>query len=138
MLIWRLYSNQFTRVNDSNQFPIKHEVKQGYILSPMLFNAFIKVVLLRWKQRVIYSEWLVDVHLRRLQAISFADVEVLYSRSRDEAREMLSRFLNKIASMHMQVHMKKTTILTSVISRIHHDRMTFANIGDDFVEIMRS
>ena len=53
LLIRRLYSNQTGRVNESKQFPIERGVKQGDILSPMLFNAIMEVLVHRWKQRVI-------------------------------------------------------------------------------------
>ena len=90
LLIRRLYSNQIGRVNDSKQFPIERGVKQGNILSPMLFNAIMEVLVYRWKQRVIDRGWLVDVNLPRLQATRFADDVIIYARSRDEAKEILS------------------------------------------------
>ena len=61
-------------------------MKQGNILYLMLFNAIIKVLVQRWTQRVIDRGWLVHVNLPRLRATRFADDEILYARSRDEAK----------------------------------------------------
>ena len=125
-------------VNDSKQFPIERGVKQSDILSPMLFNAIMEVLIQRWKQRMIDRGWLVDVNLPRLQATRFADDVILYARPRDEAEEMLLLFQIELASMRLQLNMKKANILTNDISRIDHDSISFVNIGDDFVEIFRS
>ena len=113
-------------------------MKQGDILSPMLFNAIVEVVVYRWKHRVIDRGWLVDVNLPRLQATRFADDVILYARSRDEAQEMLSLFQIELASMGLQLNMKKTKMLTNDISRVDHDCISFVNIGDDFVELFCS
>ena len=138
LLIRRLYSNQIGRVNESKEFPIERGVKQGDILSPMLFNAIMEVLVHRWKQRVIDGGWLVDVNLPRLQATRFADDVILYARSRDEVQEMLSLFQIELARMGLQLNMKKTKILTNDTSRVDHDSISFVNIGDDFIEILRS
>ena len=138
MLIRRLYAKQIGRVDDSKQFPIERGVKQGDILSPMLFNAVMQVLLLKWKQRVPDMGWLVDVNLPRLQATRFADDVILYARSRAEAEEMLSLFAIELTSMGLQLNMKKTKILTNDISRDDHDCISYANICDDFVEVLRS
>ena len=49
-LIKMLYRNQVGRVDDSKHFPIDRGVKQGDVLSPMLFNAVMDIILRRWKQ----------------------------------------------------------------------------------------
>ena len=78
------------------------------------------------------------MNLPRLQAIRFADDVILYARSRAEAEEMLSLFAIELRSMGLQLNMKKTKILTNDISRDDHDCISYANICDDFVEILRS
>ena len=79
------------------------------------------------------------MNLPRLQVARFADDVIFYIRSRDEAKEMLSWFQIELASMGSQFYMtNKKNNLTNDILRIDHDCISFVNIGDDFVEILRS
>ena len=113
-------------------------MKQDDIIPRMLFNAVMEVFVQRWNKSVVDRGLLVDVNLPHLQAIRFTDGVILYARSRNEAEEMLSLFKIELPSMGLQLNMKKTKILTNDISRIDNGYMSSVNIGDDFVEILRS
>ena len=51
-LLKLLYTNQHGSVNGSSSFPILRGVKQGDVLSAILFNCVLDIVFGRWKIRL--------------------------------------------------------------------------------------
>ena len=52
VLLQVLYSNQYGCANGSRDFPILRGVKQGDVLSAILFNCVLDVAFQRWKTRL--------------------------------------------------------------------------------------
>jgi len=76
-----LYSDQTGAVRGSRQFPIQRGVKQGDVISPILFNAGLEMAFRRWKAGLGTHGWLLDALGDRLTNTRFADDIMLYAKS---------------------------------------------------------
>ena len=85
-LAYRLDSTSFTLYHDQvglvqgRQFPIKRGVKQGDVLSPLLFNAGLEPAMRKWKLRIQHCG-LHCGHNELLTNVRYADDLMLYARS---------------------------------------------------------
>ena len=60
-LLAALYTDQTAAVKGSRSFHVRRGVKQGDVISPILFNAGLELAFSRWKQRLGTEGWLLDV-----------------------------------------------------------------------------
>ena len=63
---------------------------------------------------------------------------LLYARSCDEAERMLELLQIELEKMGLELNWSKTKILANDISNSNHEDVFFTQIGDNFVEILRS
>ena len=86
-----MYEGQVGTIGQLGQFHVKRGVKQGDVLSPMLFNAGLEMAIRRWKERL-------DAHgllqgnrgdTSRLTNVRFADDLIVYSNDEAKLGEML-------------------------------------------------
>ena len=91
-----LYQDQHGRVNDSQQFPIERGVKQGDVLSAILFNCVIDVVFESWKHRLNYHGLYVAHGLPRLTNTRYTDDRLLYVKSLDELIHMSDLLIQEL------------------------------------------
>ena len=54
-LLGKLYTDQHASVNDSSTFPITRDVKQGDVLSAILFNCVLHIAFEKWKQILLHE-----------------------------------------------------------------------------------
>ena len=83
-LLIALYDNQRAKVNESDEFNTRHGVKQGDIVSPILFNYTLEVKKSKWKRRLTSQGWLIDPKRERLTKTRYADDIWLYAKSQHE------------------------------------------------------
>ena len=83
-LLIALYSNQQASVSDSSSFSISRGVKQGDVISPILFNCALEVVFSRWKTKIQDQGWLIHTNAERLTNIRYADDILIFAKSRQE------------------------------------------------------
>ena len=111
-LLKALYSSQVTSVQGSKYFEISRGVKQGDIISPMLFNCALDVARTKWKQKLSTHGWKIDEQYLRLTYMRYADDIILYAKSKDELRSMLELFVTELSHIGLTLNEDKTKILT--------------------------
>ena len=87
-LLRAIYSSQSGAVHGGRPFDIQRGVKQGDILSPLLFNAALECALRKWKGKCEHHGIAMDHH-ERLTNIRYADDLMLYARSLPALVEMI-------------------------------------------------
>lgn len=80
MLIQVLYEGQTGEVNSSPYFNIEREVRQGHVLSTILFNCTLDIVFERWK-------FMLNIRIRLVNTC-YADDCSLHATSLKELQQM--------------------------------------------------
>ena len=68
-LLLDLYAHQVGSANGSRVFDIQRGVKQGDVISSLLFNAALEFVFVRWKARLQSHGWLLHSDHESLREI---------------------------------------------------------------------
>ena len=133
-----IYSEQIGTVNGVS-FPIYRGVRQGDILSPMLFNAATEVIMRRWKQRLRTHGFLLATgdDGRRLTNVRFADDLVLFGKSFAEIEQMLEALIEEFARAGLVVNGSKTKLLTTAPIATSSQTPLLADVAGMFVEMVR-
>ena len=126
-----MYSNQTGCIRGSDCFfDIERGVKQGDIISPMLFNAALELVMKRWKLRIQGSG--IDINAdENLTNIRYADDLILYATSLEHLVFMLETLFEELAKVGLNVNGLKSKIMTSTPSV--NKRMI--DVNGDFIEM---
>ena len=113
-LIAALYANQEATVEGSSKFNIERGVKQGDIISPLLFNIALQLAFDRWRaQNQRNHGWLVcDIHTR-LTNTRYADDILLYAKSAAELQMMVESLFAELRLIGLDANPSKTKILTT-------------------------
>lgn len=112
-LLQALYSHQYATVHDSSHFPIFRGVKQGDIISPLLFNCALQIVFENWQRQLDQHGWQLEENGHYLSNIRYADDIMLFAKSADELQEMLTLLVQELELVGLNLHMDKTKILTT-------------------------
>ena len=106
-------------------------MKQGDVLSPLLFNAGLEYAMKKWKLRVQHcglhcadDELLTNVH--------YADDLMLYARSGTDLSSMVESSVEELAAVGLHLNTSKTKILTTQNSK----EPMFLDIGRDMIEVL--
>jgi hypothetical protein len=131
-LLLEIYSGQRGCVHGSREFDIARGVRQGDVISSLLFNAVIELVFKRWKLRLSHHGWLLTPGSERLTNTRYADDILLYAKSLEELEEMLGLLDDELASVGLELHEGKTKIITSDLS----NSISFVEISSKFIEVL--
>ena len=114
-LVSEMYDGQVGGLRGSKQFVIKRGVRQGDVLSPLLFNSALEDAVARWKRRLARHGWQLDADdsAERLTNVRFADDLMLYAKSEQELIYMLDTLQEELAASGLQLNPDKTKVLTT-------------------------
>ena len=134
-----LYRNQHGTVNASRPFPIARGVRQGDVLSPLLFNAALESVIRKWKARLRNHGWqLSELDAQeRLTNVRYADDLLIFGKSLPEVSEMIEILGDELSKAGLSINGTKTKIMTTNSEAISSTSPILVDMGDFFVEVVR-
>ena len=111
----RLYANQIGTVDGEADFVISRGVRQGDVLSPLLFNCALESVIRRWKLKLADHGWNLtsEASSERLTNVRYADDLMLFGKCLDETIEMINLLHAELSRSGFEMNAKKTKILTT-------------------------
>ena len=119
-LIWtlhRLYRDQEGQVlgdwGKSQAFPIKAGVRQGCVLSPVLFAAVLEWAMRSWRARVANLGFDFGDGMKPLIDLRFADGILLFAKTPDEAKLLLDALVDELAKVGLILNAAKTVVMTT-------------------------
>ena len=134
-LIEQLYSHQRGSANGSDSFQINRGVKQGDVLSSILFNCVLDHAIAKWKLRIGNCGLLVQPATERLTNSRYADDIFVYAKSLNEAIFMMETLVEELAKVGLSLNADKTKILRGPIEDDGFD-VSFVHIASDLVEVL--
>ena len=112
-LLALLHVDQNASVNGSDLFAIQRGVKQGDVISPIIFNAALGLAFSRWKTRLNKHGWLLNYYNNgRLTNSRYLDDILLYAKTLEELIEMMELLFEELAAVGLDANAKKIKILT--------------------------
>ena len=126
-----IYTGQTGRLRGSEGFGIQRGVKQGDVLSPLLFNAGLEAAVRNWKLRTLGCGIVVDEG-ERLTNIRYADDLLVFATSADELCRMTEILQEELARVGLQLNSSKTKALTLEMS----DSPRFLDVYGEFVQVL--
>ena len=112
-LLKLLYLDQPASVANSSFFAIRRGVKQGDVLSPILFNAGLEHAMRKWKLELTNHGILLTEGRQRLTNTRFADDIMIFAKSLSELVEMLELLVKALLDVGLELNLQKTKILTT-------------------------
>ena len=111
----RLYAGQQGVLGQEVRFPIERGVRQGDVLSPMLFNSVLEEAVTDWKRKLIEHGLALTPKPgeERLTNIRYADDLLLFAKSLPEAIEMIELLVASLKDSVLELNSSKTKIMTT-------------------------
>ena len=125
-----IYSQQNGSIS-GKIFCIERGVKQGDVISPLLFNAGLEHALRKWKFRVRQCGWDVGAD-ECLTNVRYADDLIICAKSEAKLVLMLETLIEELSLVGLNLNSTKTKILTTENSQCSN----FAEVKGDMVEIL--
>jgi len=134
-LLQELYYGQRGILNDNVSFPIERGVRQGDVLSPLLFNSALEHAITSWKQKLLNHGLALttDTNTKRLTNIRFADDLLLFGKSMAEAIEMMEMLVDTFRLYGLELNVKKTKMLSTTVS---DSESTLVDTSAGFIELV--
>jgi sorting nexin-29 len=135
----RLYDDQKGMKGANAYFPIERGVRQGDVLSAVLFNSVMEEAVAYWKRGLRQHGFALDPNSlkQRLTNIRYADDLLLFAKSLPEALEMLELLVTSFGKCGLELNSSKTKILTTAKTDQAEDCPLMVECMDGFVEVLR-
>ena len=130
-MLMAIYSHQQGRLRRSKPFCIQRGVKQGDVLSPLLFNAGLEAAIRAWKAKLVDMGIKIDDG-ERLTNIRYADDLVIYATSSEELVWMTQMLQDELAKVGLHLNSAKSKAFTNDTS----DVVSHLNIYSEQVEVL--
>ena len=124
-------------VVDGCFFDISRGVRQGDVLSPMLFNAALESVMRRWKRRLHDHGLLLAPQFERLTNLRYADDLLLFGRSLGEVVYMFEALVQELSVAGLSINGGKTKILTTCTGTTEDAAPLFVDAAGSFLEVVK-
>ena len=111
MLLRKLYLQQTGSANGSKSFKINSGVKQGDVLSAILFNCILDIAFERWKLRLTHERLFLGEGIKRLTNTRYADDILIYAESLSGLRRMVILLIEELESIGLHLNADKIKIL---------------------------
>lgn len=130
-LIWllkQLYGNNMTtvRINNtcSDRFKLGAGVRQGCVLSPLLFNIYSEHIM-----RTVFDDWDggIAVGGRKINNLRYADDTLILAASHRELEEIMQKLNNVSQQYGLKINAKKTKVL--IIDRARNNQAEVTSIA---------
>ena len=118
-------------MSDSRKFHIGRGVKQGDVISPLLFNAGLEHAIREWKA-CLYDK---GIHIgapANLTSIRYADDLMLYAKTWQELVHMLERLKAVLANIGLELNAEKTRIITTA----SETNIAYIDVDGDMVQVL--
>ena len=127
-LLTSLYRKQTGSVQGGRPFSITRGVKQGDVISPMLFNAGLEHAMRNWKQKLRNH----GLHVGKEERLNvrFADDIMLYAKSCSELMQMLESLILELGAIGLNSRKTKFLTTASLASP------TFLEVAGSLVEVL--
>ena len=129
-LLAEMYRGQSGHLREAEDFKIGRGVKQGDVISPLLFNAALESAIRRWKEKVSNNGVPVGDQ-QVLTNIRYADDLMIYATSWQELVRMLEALVQELAAIGLHLNSKKSKILTT-----SSQGPTMIEVAGELVEVL--
>lgn len=134
-ILQKLYQHQTGAVNGSRHFSIKRGVKQGDVLSAIIFNCVLDIVFENWKIQLVEEGIFIGTSVSRLTDTRYADDVLLYAKSLKELQKMAELLIIELQKVGLHLNADKTKVLHSCIYDTGSDR-DYVDINNEFVRVL--
>ena len=111
-LLQKLYQNQHGIVNGSKGFRIERGVKQGDVLSGIIFNCVLDVAFENWRVQLGTEGIFINNSVSRLTDTRYADDVLLYAKSLEELQRMTDLLIVELKKVGLELNAEKNKKLT--------------------------
>ena len=122
-------------MNGSREFSVGRGVKQGDVLSTLLFNFVLDVAFQRFKANLTHEGLFISNNQARVTNIRYADDILLFSNSLEELVAMSEMLLRELNAIGLKLNAEKNKILHCDLVDEDAD-LGFIEINDELIEIL--
>jgi len=136
-LLSRLYSDQRGILDGQHAFGIRRGVRQGDVLSPLLFNVALDSAMAKWKRKLTNHGIRLHPEHERLTNVRYADDLLLFGGTLGEVTFMFARLEEELAKVGLSINGSKTKLLTNGPESHAGCAAVLVEAGTQMVEVVR-